>query len=191
MKKIVKPLFFTAFAFVFTASSFAQSTGKLATDLRRIIRDYPNQFNSLKGSLLEENPQSAEYACNCPLDGSISTSITKYSSGEKPVHSWQAVMLETEDFNEAAKKFKSLFNAINKLDVKMEYGETFHLSGKYDVPEESRKFATTVFSFDKSDLLTSRMRLEISLQYEMLEWKIRLLIYDKDREDDERGKVIE
>lgn len=191
MKKIVKPLFFTALAIVLTVSSFAQANGKLAVDLRKIIRDYPNQFINLKGNVMEENPQSSEYACNCPLEGAVSTSITKYSSGERPVYSWQAVMLETDDFAVATKKFKSLFNTINRLDVKMDHGETLHLSGKYDVPDETRKFATTVFSFDKPDKLAGKMRLEISMQYEMLEWKIRLLIYEKDREDDERGRVVE
>jgi len=29
------------------------------------------------------------------------------------------------------------------------------------------------------------------MQYELMEWKIRVLLYDREREDNERGKTIE
>jgi hypothetical protein len=35
------------------------------------------------------------------------------------------------------------------------------------------------------------LRLEVSLQYELLEWKVKILLYDKEREDNERGKTTE
>jgi hypothetical protein len=30
---------------------------------------------------------------------------------------------------------------------------------------------------------------EVSLQYELMEWKVNLLVYDREREDHERGKI--
>jgi hypothetical protein len=100
-------------------------------------------------------------------------------------------MLTTENFEEAKKKFRSLFSMFNHMAVKMDYGDTFYLSGKYDEPTEEKNFASTILTFEKADQLTRKMKLEVSMQYEMLEWKVRVLIYEKEREDNERGEIEE
>ncbi len=43
--------------------------------------------------------------------------------------------------------------------------------------------------FENPDRNTHRMKLEISMQYEMLEWKVRVLIYEHERDDDEQGDI--
>lgn len=195
VKRIVKSLFFTGFsiALVFPAISQVRfpGTNLLSSDMKKVIRDYPHHFASLQGAVIEENPQSINYSCNFQVDGSESSSITRYSSKDNDVFSWQALMLTTEDFETAKKKFRSLFNSLNNLSVKMDYGDTFYLTGKYDSPVEEKKFTSVILTFEKADRITRKMKLEISMQYEMLEWKVRVLIYEKDREDDEQGETIE
>lgn len=195
VKRIVKSLFFTglSFALVFPATSQVRfpGTSPLSSDMKKVIRDYPHHFASLQGAVIEENPQSVNYACNFQVDGAESSSITRYSSKDNDVFSWQALMLTTEDFETARKKFRSLFNSLNNLSVKMDYGDTFYLTGKYDSPVEEKKFTSVILTFEKADRIIQKMKLEISLQYEMLEWKVRVLIYEKDREDDEQGETIE
>jgi len=56
---------------------------------------------------------------------------------------------------------------------------------------EEKKFAGSVLSPDKTLNGYTKLRLEISLQYELLEWKVKLLLYDREREDNERGKTVE
>lgn len=37
-----------------------------------------------------------------------------------------------------------------------------------------------------------KLKIEISMQFiEPMEWKVRLMVYDRDREDNERGQTIE
>jgi len=163
----------------------------LSADMKKIIREYPHHFQRMLGNVIEENPQSVNYSCSFEVNGAESSSITRYSSKANDVFSWQALMLTTEDFEAAKRKFRSLFNSLNNLAVKMDYGETFYLNGNYVSPTEEKKFASIPMAFEKADRITQRMKLEISLQYEMLEWKVRVLIYEKDREDDEQGETIE
>jgi hypothetical protein len=194
VKKIVKSLFFTASAFVLTLPSFSQKLlvgNSLATDLKQVIRDYPHQFVHLRGDTIEETPQTASYECTLELPGAETSSITKYSAKKENIYSWQAIMLTTESFDEAKAKFKALYGQLNNLTVKMDYGETFYLKGKYVAPVEEKNFTSAVFSFQDADQLTYRMKVEVSMQYELLEWKVRLLIYDREREDTEQGEQVE
>ncbi|RYG53451.1 MAG: hypothetical protein EOO01_04310 [Chitinophagaceae bacterium] len=195
VKRIVKSLFFTGLSFALANPSMSQvripGANPLSTDMKKVIRDYPHHFASLQGAVMEENPQSVNYACNFQVDGAESSSITRYSSKANDVFSWQALMLTTEDFEAAKKKFRALFNSLNNLTVKMDYGETFYLTGKYVTPVEEKKFTSVILTFEKADRITQKMKLEISMHYEMLEWKIRVLIYERDREDEERGETIE
>ncbi len=193
VKKTVKPLLFTFIAIAFTFHSYSQLrlplNNALASDIRKVIREYPHQFNSLQGPVVEENPQTTSYDCTFKVAGAESSSITKYSSNNRKVYSWQALMLTTDDFEAASKKFKALFHQFNQLGVKMDYGETFYLGGKYEPPVEEKKFNTVILRFENPDRNTHRMKLEISMQYELLEWKVRVLIYEHERDDDEQGDI--
>jgi hypothetical protein len=195
VKKIVKPLVFAVISIVLQLPAKSQirlpTSNPLGTDIRKVIREYPHQFSSLQGNIIQENPQTVDYECIFKVSGAESSSITKYSARNKMVYSWQALMLTTEDFEEAKKKFKSLYSIFNHLAVKMDYGDTFYLSGHYEEPVEEKSFSSSVLTFEKADKITHKMKLEVSLQYEMPEWKVRVIIYERDREDNEQGDIIE
>jgi hypothetical protein len=196
MKKIVKTLWFTVCSFLFYTSLSAQLKIPVANafvaDMKKVIREYPHQFTALQGEVIEQNPQTVNYSCTVAVAGAEQATITKYSSGlQKQVYSWQALMLTTESFEEAKKKFRSLYTQFNNMAVKMDYGVTFYLKGKYEEPVEEKNFTSSLLSFEHSDEITHKMKIEISMQYELMEWKVRVLIYDHERNDDERGKIEE
>ena len=193
MKMTVKSLLLTIVISTLSLSSYSQLrlplANALATDIRKIIRDYPHQFGSLQGNVIEDNPQTTSYDCTFKVTGAEASVITKYSSNKRKVYSWQALMLTTDDFETAKKKFRALYSQFNQLGVKMDYGETFYLGGKYDEPVEEKKFSSVIMMFENPDRNTYRMKLEISMQYELLEWKVRVLIYEHERNDDEQGDI--
>lgn len=195
MKKIVKPLVFTAIALLLLQGSRAQLhlpvANGIGSDIKKVIREYPHQFAKLQGDVIEENPQATDYACNFSFSGAETATITRYSARNEPVYSWQALMLTTESFEEAKSKFRSLYTQFNNMAVKMDYGVTFYLKGHYEAPVEEKNFHSAVLAFEKADQITHKMKLEISMQYEMLEWKVRVLIYERDREDTERGEELD
>jgi hypothetical protein len=195
MKKTVKPLLLIAVTFTLTVTSYSQVrlplANALAVDIRKVIRDYPHHFSNLQGNIIEENPQTTSYDCTFKVTGAESSSITRYSANNKKVYSWEALMLTTEDFEAAKRKYHSLFRQFSQLGVKMEYGETFYLGGKYQEPVEEKRFNTVLMKFENPDRNTYKMRLEISMQYELLEWKVRVIIYEHERDDDEQGDTVD
>jgi hypothetical protein len=194
MKKSVKTLVLITIGFLFTTNSTAQlklpGNNAVANDVKKVIEDYPNRFINIMGEVLTQNTQSTDYHCNFSVQGAEETFITRYPS-KKEICSWQALMLTTETFEKAKQKFKSLFNQLNNLSVKSGTG-TFKLKAEYESPEEVKKFTSIIFTFEPGNESVKKLKVEISMQYiEPMEWKVKLLIYDREREDDERGNVRE
>lgn len=191
MKKSVKVLVIITMTLFF--GNVAQSqlklpvTNGIAPDVKKVIQDYPNHFSNLQGELIIQQAQSTDYECNFKVNGAEQASITQYTSTKKIISSWQALMLTTDDFEEAKKKFKSLFSQLNNLAVKMGNTNTYHLKGKYETPAEEKKFTSVVFSFENGGEEIKKLKVEIVMLYEPMEWKVKVLVYDKEREDDERG----
>ncbi|MEO7984359.1 MAG: hypothetical protein ABI688_09775 [Bacteroidota bacterium] len=160
-------------------------------DVKKVIEDYPNHFANLMGEMSSQNTQSTDYQCNFTINGAEEATITRYSA-KKEVCSWQAVMLTTENFEKAKQKFRALYNQLNNLPVDITGGKNFRLKGKYDTPAEEKKFSHVLFSFEPSNDLVKKLKVEISIEYQApMEWKVKVQVYDKEREDDERGKMVE
>lgn len=167
---------------------FTKSSGDIATDLKKVILDYPNDFQNIIGDLIVKNPQSTDYRCNLQVEGAEECYITRYStsSEEQPIYSWQALMLTTENFNEAKRKFKSLFDHFNNLAI-----GTSSLKGSYEMPAEEKRFTSVIFSISPADESSKKLRVEIVMENEGMEWKVRIQVYEQEREDEEKGGIVE
>ena len=196
MKKFVKTLCFPVLFFFFTTTLSAQlkapDDSAFTRDFKKIIENYPDHFNNLKGELLEENVQSVEYSCNCTISGAEESTITLYSSKKNNVYSWQAVMLTSDDFEKAAQKFSSLFKELKSLAVSTGGASNYHLRGMYESPAVEKKFTSVLFSFDPPDEHIKKLKAELSIEfYPPMEWKVKVLLYNREREDIEQGKTVE
>lgn len=190
MKPFVKLL--TLFTFFSLSCTFLNAQLKLngnnavATEMKKVIDDYPNRFANIRGELIIENPQSADYVSKVKVAGAENCTITRYTSSKQVIASWQADMLTTENFEEAKKKFKTLYNQLNNLPVR-----STRLKGVYESPLEESKFTSVLFSFDQDDAALARLKVELVMEAEQMDWKVRILVYDRERDDDQRGNVIE
>ncbi len=195
MTKSVKPLVLITISTLLFSIADAQlrlpAVNGVGNDVKKVIEDYPNRFINLMGEVKMENTQSTDYQCNFNVNGAEEAIVTRYSA-KKEVCSWQAVMLTTESFEKAKQKFKALYNQLNNLSVDIGDNKNFHLKGKYEAPEEEKKFANVLFSFQPDNELAKKLKVEICMQtYEPMGWKVKVLVYDREREDDERGKTVE
>jgi hypothetical protein len=195
MKQIVKTLVGITIFLSLTISAAAQLKlpvlNGIAPDVEKVIKDYPNHFNNLQGELIIQNPQSTDYQCNFKVNGAEQVTVTQYTSKKVVVSSWQALMLTTESFEEAKKKFRALFGQLNNLSVRLENTDLLHLKGTYETPSEAKKFTSVVLSFDNGDENMKKLKVEILMTYEPMEWKVQVLVYDREREDNERGVIVE
>jgi hypothetical protein len=159
-------------------------------DLAKVIGDYPNHFKNLLGEVLEENTQSTDYRSQLKIKDAEECTITRYSATGKEIYSWQALMLKTENFEEAVKKFRSLYTSINNLSVQVN-GTNIVFKGNFSKPIEEKKFCSIVFEPADKKNGNLKIRVELLLQSGMFDWAISLLVYEKEREDDERGPAID
>jgi hypothetical protein len=169
---------------------FPVTNNDLRNSLQKIIIDFPHEFATLKGDTLADNPQTIEFASLLDFKGAMDNSITQYKS-LRPIYSWQATLMDTEDFEEASNKYNWLFAQLKVMTVNLEGGYSFTLSGDYDKPDESRKFSSSIFKLTPNAVNMPKLKIEASLQFEFPEWKVSLLVYEKEREDNERGEVKE
>jgi hypothetical protein len=190
MKPPVKTLALLGIFFILSYPVNAQlkitSGNSIAPDIKKVIDDYPSHFDHLLGEQIIQNPQSTDYQCNFKVNGAEECIITRYTAKKNIISSWQALMLTTENFDEAKKKFKTLYTQLNNLAVR-----SMRLKGNYESPVEEKKFSSVVFSFDPADESLKKLKIELVVVAEQMDWKVKVLIYDRDREDNERGEVIE
>ena len=99
-------------------------------------------------------------------------------------------MLKTEDFEEASKKFRSFYNSLQYLSVNIN-GTNAVFKSEYIKPSQSIKFTTIVFdSGDKYEELKN-LKIALVLETAMLDWVIKIQVYEKERDDKDRGRQID
>jgi hypothetical protein len=116
--------------------------------------------------------------------------VIKYSSNTKEIFSWEAEMLKTEDFEEASKKFRSFYNSLQHLSVNIN-GTNAVFKGDYIKPSESIKFTTIVFDASDKNEELKNLKIALVLETEMLDWVIKIQVYEKQKDDKDRGPVID
>lgn len=194
MKKTVKALVLITITAFFLNDATAQLKlpviNGVTNDVKKVVEDYPNRFASLIGEMIVQNPQSTDYQCTFNANGAEQTTITRYSS-KKEMYSWQALMLTTESFDKARQKFKSLFSQLNNLSIRVGH-QASKLNGDYEAPDEKKKFTTVLFSFDSPNETLEKLKIEITMEvHEPMQWRVMLMVYDKEKEDSETGKKQE
>ena len=190
---LMKPLTAT---FIFILSIFSLSAqvipvkNAFQTDIAKVISDYPNGFKNIMGDETIQNPQSIEFECLVTVKDAIKCRLIKYSSNLKDIYSWEADMIKTDDFEAALKKFRELYNSLQHLSVNIN-GITTIFKGDYIKPSEAIKFTSIVLdAYDKTPELKS-LKLALILEADMLEWVIKIQVYEKERADKDKGPAID
>ena len=99
-------------------------------------------------------------------------------------------MIKTDDFEAASKKFKELYNSLQHLSVNIS-GSAAVFKGDYTKPSEAIKFTTIVLDAgDKTPELKS-LKLALILETDMLDWVIKIQVYEREREDKDKGPAID
>ena len=190
---LMKPLSatFIFILFVFTLSAqVIPIKNALQTDLAKVLSDYPNGFKNIIGEQIIENPQSIEFECLLSVKDAIKCKLVKYSSNVKEIYSWEAEMTKTDDFEAAAKKFRTIYNSLQHLSVNIN-GSTVVFKGDYIKPSEAIKFTTIVLDPGEKTPELKKLKIALTLEAEMLEWVIKIQVYEREREDKDRGPAID
>jgi len=186
---LMKPLTatFTFILFVFSLSAqVIPIKNAFQTDIANVLSDYPNGFKNIIGDEIKQNPQSIEFECLVTVKDAIKCRLIKYSSNVKDIYSWEADMIKTDDFEAASKKFRSLYNSLQHLSVNIN-GSTAVFKGDYIKPSEAIKFTTIVLDAGDKTPEFKKLKLGLVLETDMLDWVIKIQVYEQEREDKDRG----
>ena len=186
---LMKPLTTTFIFILFVFSLSAQVIpikNALQTDIAKVLSDYPNGFKNIIGDEILQNPQSIEFECLVTIKDAIKCRLVKYSSNVKDIYSWEADMIKTDDFETASNKFRTLYNSLQHLSVNIN-GTTAVFKGDYIKPSEAIKFTTIVLDAGDKTPELKKLKLALTLEADMLEWVIRIQVYEQEREDKDRG----
>lgn len=189
MKPLTATFLFILFVFSLSAQVIPIKNA-FQTDIAKVISDYPNGFKNIIGDETIQNPQSIEFECLVAVKDAIKCRLIKYSSNLKDIYSWEADMIKTDDFESASKRFRELYNSLQYLSVNIN-GSSAVFKGDYIEPSEAIKFTTIVLDAgDKAPELKS-LKLALVMETEMLEWVIKIQVYEKEREDKDKGSAID
>src|SRR5687768_1532764 len=98
---------FLCFSLFSSAQKLPFTNNNLRNNLEKVISDFPRELSSIRGEEVMANPQTVEYATTLDLEGVESNSVTKFIAN-RPIYSWKALVMTTEEFEEAEKKYKWL-----------------------------------------------------------------------------------
>jgi len=188
---LMKPLTTTFIFILFVFSLSAQVIpikNALQTDIAKVLSDYPNGFKNIIGDEILQNPQSIEFECLVTIKDAIKCRLVKYSSNVKDIYSWEADMIKTDDFEMASNKFRALYNSLQHLSVNIN-GTTAVFKGDYIKPSEAIKFTTIVLDAGDKTPELKKLKLALILEADMLEWEIKIQVYEQEREDKDRGST--
>ncbi|HUQ64843.1 MAG TPA: hypothetical protein VM101_01725 [Flavitalea sp.] len=182
MKALTQFLLLAVPLFVFGQQS--AFTNQTHSTLQKVINDYPNHFKNIMGSIVVENPQTTDYTSKVQIPGSINTIITRYSSeNDKEIYSWKCLMIESEEFNLASKKYKEVFNQVANSIIKLDGNKPFILNGTYADPTEDKRYTSSAFTLVPASGDLKKLKVELTLEFLITEWKISLLVYDQPDEN--------
>ncbi|MEO6188033.1 MAG: hypothetical protein ABIO82_07950 [Ginsengibacter sp.] len=186
---------FTTLCFIMSVTLNAQTKyinpktpAPILADIEKVAADYFNHFDGIKGEKISETPNIVEYASKINPVGALESTIMQIKSLDN-CYSWEALMLDTEKYEEAVSKYKLLYKQLLGAKINFDKGQSFRLTGTYDTPDESRSFASSIFGIETRSEELKRFKVEVALSYSMPEWSVKLYLYEKENDEDIRPTV--
>jgi hypothetical protein len=153
-------------------------SNKTNVALEKVIKDFPNRFKNIRGELLSQRTQTAEYRSTIQVPGSTSCVVTHYLASSNDAYSWTCTAFENKDFNLAKVKFKEIFEQIENTIIKIDGEKPFIVSGQYKNPLEERKSTIIVFDLLPAVGDMKRLKVELAIQNVMSNWKVDINVFD-------------
>lgn len=152
-------------------------------DVVRVAHDYYNHFFYIKGEKISETESSIEYKSKIFPPGALECSVMQIKSLQD-VYSWQAVMMNTEDYDKAVEKYKQIYHQLNGANFTTTDGKTCKIRGSFDAPDMNRAFASSILEPDVKEAYIQRLKIEVALSYNMPDWAVKIMIYEKESDKD-------
>jgi len=151
-----------------------------------VLGDFPYNYNHITGELLLAQGEFEQYASIVTLPGAESCLIGRYHSEVDTTASWQALMYNSEDFDQAAAHYRQLFYQLKSCHLKMSDGSVYYLDGKYETPSYDMPFTTSALTVQTADERYKEFKVEVELVYQVEKWIVNINMVSKKKDDEMR-----
>lgn len=176
-------IFMMAFSLTLRAQDVFSNKTNMA--LEKVIKDFPNRFHNIKGELITQRTQVAEYRSTIQVPGSTYCVVTHHLTSNNDSYSWSCIAFENKDFNQARSKFKEIYEQIENTIIKIEGEKPFIVSGQYRAPQEERKTTSIVFDLLPAVGEMKKLKIELTIQNMTANWKVALNVYDNNLKEEQ------
>jgi hypothetical protein len=179
----MRTVIFALFLLLPASVLFAQDdvfSNKTNQALEQVIRDFPNQFHNIKGDLITQKNNQAEYKSTVIMPGAIACSISKSGATSEAAYSWTCVAANANSFALARSRYKEIYDQIANTIIKVEGQKPFILSGQYRTPTETRNLNAISFDLLPAVGEMKSLKIDLSIEKDMASWKVKIHVYDAD-----------
>ncbi len=171
--------------FSIAQSQIKNGSTSIRSQLEKVVQQFPNDFSSLKGEPLPNEPQTIQYASTVAIPGALDTRIVGYPSKKKIYWIWESKLFAAEEFEKFKKQYKAYYNDIagRTLMIKTSISK-FVPSNAYEEPSEDFRFLTNQFQFEKDQEDYKNLVIDLIAEYANFEWVIYLRVYDKEKDSE-------
>lgn len=155
--------------------------------LNKIILDYKTNFKQVQGDLLSTEPEASIYLSKNCLQGSKKCIIKRFKSTEDLSASWQALMYNCEDEQEAKKMYKKIYNQVKGVKVNGIDKMTTTFIGKMDDMDDNMRFFSSSLRLKTDNVYYKDMIVDIELTNSYVGWEVSINVYRKKLLEVEEG----
>jgi len=156
-------------------------SNKTNVALEKVIRDYPNRFHNIKGEMIAQHAQMAEYKSTITVPGASYCSIWKYNVANNEVYDWNCTTFNSPNFMQARAKFKEIYDQIENTIIKVEGQKPFIINAQYLTPSELHNLNSISFELLPAVNEMKNLKIDLTLEKESNIWKVKLSVYEGER----------
>ncbi len=147
--------------------------------LTKVVIDFRNNFKKIQGKELTPQIGMEVYKSQVSLPGAAHCAIHRYHSKLDTTASWQAIMYDGDDYEEAIKVYKNTCRLVNKSRIKWIDRSIASFIGNMEKLDGNVPFANTMLQLNVSDPRYKNFYAEIEMASGSNGWEVHLNLHDK------------
>jgi hypothetical protein len=168
MKKITLLLIASVLCFSLCDAQFFKTltpSNPFADSLTKAVVDFKYDYSHIEGPILpaQTEPDVRVFMSSVSLPGSSHCVIYRFNSRVDTTSSWQAIMYEGDDYDQALQEYKSLFRLVKRTSIKWIDKSYLNFVGDLELPKDNVDFATSTLRLEAMDEQYSNFVAEVEL----------------------------
>jgi hypothetical protein len=187
MKKVLL-IILCLFNFVMAGAQFYKAlvpSPAFNDSLTKVVIDFRNNFKKIQGKELIPQAGMEVFQSKIGLPGALHCTIYRFHSKIDTTASWQAIMYDGEDYEEAKKIYINTFRLVNKSRIRWIDRSIAAFSGEMEKPDGNITFSNSMLQLNVSDPRYKNFFAEIEMTSGYNGWEVHLNLHAKKDDTDE------